>query len=230
MRNLRVKALVLTLVAVFAMSAVASATASAGTMPEIVNKEGKTPVKTGFTSTSGASKFETKSGESVKCKADSVKGKITGSSSDEATISFTGCTAVGGLLKCKSKGAGSGEIVLKIASELVWLNKNETEDPGEDLNLPEVLTIECTGLASETLKVRGSTICPITPFMKLGTTAVLTCKQKGGIQEPTSYFLGGSEIKDITETEGTGAKKFAFEQSGLESTDTLTFEEEVEIV
>ena len=42
-------------------------------MPEIVNKEGKTPVKTGFTSTSGASKFETKSGESVKCKADTVK-------------------------------------------------------------------------------------------------------------------------------------------------------------
>ncbi len=78
-----------------------------------------------------------------------------------------------------------GEIVLKIASELVWLNKNETESPGEDLSLPEILTIECTGLASETLKVRGSTVCPITPFMKLGTTATLACKQKGGVEEPT---------------------------------------------
>lgn len=206
MRNMRIRTLGLALVAVFAMGATGSATASAASQPEIVNSAGKTPVKTGFTSTSEASTFETKSKEAVTCKKDTNKGKITGSSSDEATISFTGCTGPLGL-KCKTEGAKAEEIVLKVESKLVWLNKNEKTEPGEDLVLPSELTIKCTStLFSEMLKVKGSTLCPITPFEKLSPTLTLTCKQTGGSQAFKVYFLGGKEIKDVTETEGTGTK------------------------
>ncbi len=228
MRNMRIKMFGLALVAVFAMGAVASATASAlPTLPQLVNKEEKPLVKTGFTGTSGASKFETKSGESVKCKADTIKGKITGLSTDEAEIKFTGCTAVSGLLKCKSKGASSGEIVLKIASTLVWLNESK-EEPGEDFYLPALLTIECTGMASETLEVEGSTLCPTTKA--LSKTATIKCKETKGVQEWTEYEMEGKKFLDITKTKGSGAKTFPFEQSALEDEDTLTFEEEVKII
>ncbi|HYM56227.1 MAG TPA: hypothetical protein VES97_12765, partial [Solirubrobacteraceae bacterium] len=130
--------------------------------------------------------------------------------------------------KCKT-GATAGEIVLSVNSELVWLDKAESEKPGEDLVLPGNLTIECTGFAKETLIVMGSVLCPITPFKKLSKTAELTCNQSKGAQEFTKYFLGGIEITDILEAEGKGIKNFALEQAGLTTTDTLTFEEEVEI-
>jgi hypothetical protein len=213
------------LAAVVALYAATATTALAA--PVIVNASGEPPVKTGFTGTSKESTLETKSGESVKCKEDKVTGKITGSSSDEAEVKFTGCSAVGGLLKCKTKGAASGEIVLKMTGTLVWIDEAKQE-PGEDLVLPETLTIECTGLASETLHVKGSIICPTTT--ELSTTATLTCNETKGIQEPSEYEEGGGKFKDITETEGTGTKKFSFEQSGLKSTDTLAFEENVKIL
>ncbi len=103
------------------------------------------------------------------------------------------------------------------------------EEPGEDDILPPAgLTIECTGLASEKLKVRGSTICPTTKA--LSTMATITCKASKGEQAPTEYEMeGGVKIKGITETEGSGTKTFAFEQSGLTGTDLLEFDEEVQI-
>ncbi len=217
----------LALVALFAMAAIASATASAlPALPQLVNKEEKPLVKTTFKGTSKASTFETKSGESVKCTADSITGKITGLSSDEAEVKFTGCTAVGGLLKCQT-GSTKGEIVLKETSTLVWLNEAK-EEPGEAFSLPSNLTINCTGLASETLTVRGGTLCPTTKA--LSKKATVTCKATKGVQEPTEYEMEGKKIKLITETEGSGTKKFAFEQSGLTGTDELEFEEEVKII
>jgi hypothetical protein len=195
--------------------------------PYLLNSSLGVPAKSLFTGTSKESVFETKSGESVKCKADTVMGNLTGASTDEAEVKFTGCTAVGGLLKCKTTGSASGEIVLKENSRLVWLNEAKQE-PGEAFSLPSTLTIECTGLASETLEVRGGTICATTKA--LSKKATVTCKQTKGVQEPTEYELGGSKFKLITETEGKGTKAFPFEQSGLNSTDELEFEEEVEVV
>ncbi|MGP0100920.1 MAG: hypothetical protein ACLPUT_04765 [Solirubrobacteraceae bacterium] len=230
MRNLRVGTMVLALVAVLAMSVVTAATASAKTtMPEIVNKSKETPKKTGFTSKSGASEFETKGGHVIKCKEDSDTGKLTGPSSDESTIKFTGCSTTFILtLKCNSEGAKEGEIVLKVTSELVWLNKTEESEPGEDLQLPSTLTIKCT--SSETLHVKGSTVCPISGFKVLSTTGTITCEQSKGVQKFTKYFLGEKEVTDLTETEGSGLISFGYEQSALKSTDSLTYEEEVEII
>ena len=230
MRNTRISLIGLIIASVFVLGAVAAATASATTtMPELVNKEGKTPTKTEFKAKSGEGKFETKGKHLVTCKADTATGKLTGPSSDESTITFTGCsTTVLITLKCNSEGAKEGEIILKVTSELVWLNSGLTE-PGEDLALPSAgLTIKCT--SSETLKVKGSTVCPISGYKVLSVKGTITCEQSKGVQKFTKYFLEGKEETDLTETEGTGLIKFAFEQSGLKSTDTLTYEEEVEII
>jgi hypothetical protein len=230
MGSMRIRTILLALVAAFAMSAVASATASAALslLPQLVNKEGKELVTKLFKGKSGASTFETKSGESVKCTADAITGQITGLSTDTAEIDFTGCSAASGLLKCKSKGAATaGLILLNVNSLLVWLN--DTGLAGEDDILPTDLTIECSGLASETLLVKGSTLCPTTTA--LSKKATITCKQTKGVQEYTEYLmLEGPKVKDITETEGKGTKVFAFEQSGLTGTDEIEFDEEVLII
>lgn len=224
MKDIRVKTVVAVLVAVFGLSAIAAASASAS-LPELVNKEGKELVKKKFTGkASGESVFETKGGEKLKCKAGTSKGEVTGLKTQTVSNSFTGCTA--SILSCKTKGASSGEIVLKLNATIVYLNESKKE-VGVDLALPETITIECTGLASETLKVKGSTLCPTTTA--LSKKATITCKESKGKQEFTEYEEAGSKIKDITETEGSGTKSFKFEESALSSTNELEFEEEVEI-
>jgi len=234
MKSMRIRTILIGLVAAFAISVVAAATASATTMPLIVNGSGVEPVKKGFTSESGKSEFETLAGHVVKCEKDTDTGTLTGPSTDESTIKFTGCTTTFIVtLKCQT-GSTKGEIVLKVKSELVWLDKTESKEPGEDLQLPEGgITIECTGLATEKVKVTGSTLCPISGFHTLSSTGTISCKLesgKKGMQEHTKYFLGGVEKTDETITEGSGAMKFGPEQSGLTSSDSLKYEEAVEIM
>jgi hypothetical protein len=226
MRVMRFRTLGLALVAVFMVSAVASATASAA-LPEMVNKEGKEVVKKSFTGkATGTSTFETKSGEAVKCKAGTTAGKVTGLKTQTVENKFTGCTAASGLLKCKTSGAAAGEIALKLNAQIVYLSES-AKTVAVDLALPGTIAIECSGFGSETLHVKGSTLCSTTTA--LSTKATITCKETKGKQEFTEYEEGGKKIKDITETEGTGIKPFPFEESGLNSTNELEFEEAVEI-
>jgi hypothetical protein len=226
MKDMRFKALGLALVALFMIGSVASATASAS-LPELVNKEGKELVKKKFTGkATGTSTFETKSGEAVKCKAGTTAGEVTGLKTQTVENKFTGCTAGAGLLKCKTPGAAAGEIALKLNAKVVYLSES-AKTVGVDLVLPGTIAIECTGFGSETLHVKGSTLCTTTTA--LSTKATIACKQTKGKQEFTEYEEGGVKIKAITETEGTGIKNFPFEESGLSSTNELTFEEEVEI-
>jgi hypothetical protein len=226
MSNKLARTIGLVLVAVFAMSAIATASASAS-LPELVNREGREVVKKKFTGkATGSSTFETKSGEAVKCTGGTTKGEVTGVKTQTVENKFTSCSAAAGLLKCKTKGAASGEIALKLNAKIVYISES-AKTVGVDLVLPETITIECTGLLSETLHVKGSTICSTTTA--LSKKATITCRQTKGKQEFTEYEEAGRKIKDITETEGSGAKKFAFEESGLSSTNELEFEEEVEI-
>lgn len=226
---MRIRTILLALVAVLAVSAAAAATASAAAMPLIVNEKGETPTKTGFKGTSKESTFETKGrSTALKCKEDTISGKLTGPSTDTAEIKFKKCKA--SILACKTSGAAAEEIVLKVTSELVWVNEAETE-VGEDL-VPTTspVTIECTGLEKETLKVEGSTICAISGYHSLSITGTITCVQSGGVQKYTKYFLAKEAKEDFTKTEGSGFETFGFTQSGLEGTDSLEYEEKVEIM
>ena len=210
----RIRMIGLALVAVFAMAAIVASAASAA-LPEQVPAAGK------FTGTSGASTFETKSGEKVKCSSDAIAGEITGAKTSKSTITFKGCEAFG--LKCNSSGAGSGEIVLNVTGELVYIMKS-TKEVGLLNTLSAELTIKCS--AFQTLKVKGSTLCPITPVNTKATKYKVVCKETKGVQEPVNYEPGSELIKaPITETKGEGLKSFAFEQSGLTGTDELTLPE-----
>jgi hypothetical protein len=200
----------LALVALFAIGVVASASASAAEL---------TPFPNTFKISGTKSTFETKSGEKVVCEAVSGSGEVTSAKAGTATISFTSCEAFG--FKCKTKGAKGGEIILKVSTEVVDINKAKNE-VGNINKLTEELTIECTVL--QKLKVKGATLCPITPTGK-GTVFTVTCKETKGVQEPTKYEGGEA----ITETKGEGLKTFAFEQSALSGTDTLTFAKEGEL-
>jgi hypothetical protein len=220
MRNARIRMVGLALIAVFAMSAITVASASAA-LPEQSPAAGK------FAGTSKESTFETKSGEKVVCKEDAIVGETTGAKTSKSTITFKGCEAFG--LKCKSKGAANaGEIVLNVTGELVYISETEKK-VGLINTLTAELTIECT--AFQKLKVKGATLCPITPVNTKTKTYSVVCKETKGVQEPTEYFNAKKEkVKaPITETKGEGLKSFAFEQSGLSGTDTLNFETEGEI-
>jgi len=226
-RNTRIITLALALAAALSMTAVATASAAP---PELVNKEGKEVVKKKFTGTAGKENtFETKSGEKVKCTGGSSSGEVTGLKTQTVTNTFTGCSAISGLAKCKSNGASSGDISLKANAKLVFLDSESEEKVGVDLALPENVTIVCEALGvKETLTVKGSTLCTTTT--ELSETATIGCKESKGVQEFTEYEEGKERHKGvITETEGKGLKEFKFEQSGLSSTNTLKFEEKVEI-
>lgn len=210
MRNARVGMFAAVLAAALAICIVTAAVASAlPALPELVNSNGEALVKAKFTSTSGKSTLETTSGTKVTCKADTDSGESTGVHTGTTTVKFTGCEAIG--IKCSTTGAASGEIVTGAKSTLVWLNEAK-EEAGQLLEAEEK-TIKCSILS---YKVKGSVLGA---FSASGTSGTLTFKEKKGVQEPTEYEMEGKKFKAITETEGV--------QSGLETTDTLTFEEAV---
>jgi hypothetical protein len=212
----------LLLMATFLMAA-GGATALAAT-PELVNSEGNELVKKDFTGTSGKSTLETKSGEKVSCTAGTEPGEVTSPTTFNVSVVFTGCSAFG-LLKCNTPGAKSGEIAFSAEGGLAYASE-VGEEVVADLKLPSEVTINCT--ASETLKIRGSVICPIGPLNTAMMDLTLSCKQTKGVQAPAEYEDGaGEHITDILETKGEGLKKFAFEQSGLSVAIELAFEEQV---
>jgi hypothetical protein len=218
MIHTRIRLAGLVVVAVLAMSAI-GASAALAALPE------QTPTTGKFTGTGGKSTFETKAGSVVECKEAKVEGETTGAKTSKSTIAFKGCTAFG--LSCNSAGAAAGEIVLKVTGLLVYLPKKE--GVGLINTLSEELTIKCT--AFQTLKVKGSTLCPITPTNKKTKEYKVICTQVKGVQQPTKYINEkGEEVEaPTTKTEGKGLKTFPFEQSALEGTNVLTFATEGEI-
>jgi hypothetical protein len=205
--------------AVFALTAFTAAAASAA-LPELLSEGKEIPAKTPIKSKSGKSTLETKSGEKVSCTADTDSGEVTGAKTSTTTVTFTGCSAFG-ILKCTTTGAKSGEIILKSNVTLVYINKSAKE-VGLAFALEKEVTIECT--SAEKLHVRGGNIGKLTPVNKSEPKLTLTFAQTKGVQSPTEYENeSGGKVPLITETSGEGLKKFAFEQSGLSSTDELEF-------
>lgn len=213
----------LILVAMFAMSALATGAASAEPMLPRLTAKGGELVKKKYTSTSGPSTLETGKNGAVKCKAGTDTGETTGPRTGTSTVKFTGCESAS--IKCNTSGAKSGEIITKATSKLVYINEAK-KTVGELLTAAES-TIECTFLQS--LKVKGSVIGELTPVGVEQEEFTLAFKQKKGVQEPTQYEEEGKKFSAITETEGKGIKTFKFEPSGLETTDTLKFEEKVKV-
>jgi len=215
-RITRILAIVLGLTALLAMTAVASASAA---LPE------QSPAEGTFEVSSKAGTFETVGKEKVECTGAKGSGKLTGAKTDTSKVTFEGCKAKDIIsVSCSTKGAKSGDIETEIDSELVWKSKAK-EEVLEKLTLAKEVEIECTSLVK--IKVKGTTLCPVSPVNKKTKTVTLACTQSGGKQNPEEYENEkGEKVKAITESSKNGGK---FEQSGLQSEETLTLSTEGEI-
>jgi hypothetical protein len=182
----KVKIIGVILVAVLALGALASASASAAPEwfkgnPAVVVKAGE---KVQFTGKAGAGVLEAEGGHgTVKCTGDTSKGEIEGPSTVEhVVVTDTGC--VKGAKKCTSPGAGSGTIRTNDMTGVnIWLDHLHTK--AGILFTPSVtvpfVTFTCQGEVEE--EVTGELIGEAKPVSGMpANTGTLTFAQEKGTQ------------------------------------------------
>jgi hypothetical protein len=225
----------LCLVAVFAFSAIAVASASA--TPEILFATPRGGFPGHFTSKNlpspkNIAKLQT-SKHIVECTAHTNVGTITDAHLGSVTVTFTGCKE--GAIPCQTVGAKSGEIIAPLTFHLgLEHNSSSTEVPALLLLLPEVagkpeFKFECFGVP---VVVKGSVIgllvtlagAPVTTTVKY-TSIQLNLKQIGGVQNSKEFLLSlvgggsGSLMSGIHLESSTAGG--AFEEAGQESEDAI---------
>jgi hypothetical protein len=203
----QIKMLGAAIVAVVALSVVASATASAA-LPEFTpGAKGTT-----FTGTSGAGTLQSLGG-TIECTSDTVTGVLTGPKTGTATIAFKGCSAftIFGAKSLDSKNAG--EILTSVNLELCYINKAKKE-VGILTEVAKTVHIEVAG---KLIEITGDAVGVITPINTKTTKFAIAYKGKGDNQEPA-----GCEGK----TENLLAKeneKGVFENSSETTTEETVF-------
>ena len=155
----RIRIVGLCLVAVFALSAAAASSASAGEL--LFRAVTGSIVGGGFLSTGGLSLLVTNSGKLIHCKDVVNHGLFLSSTLGNVLIRFLGCTAKEGItVNCNSVGGGTGEIHLPLSTlfhlGLAHLGTNTSIPAIAVLLGPKGLEIECTKLV--TVKVTGVAI------------------------------------------------------------------------
>ncbi|HEV3047027.1 MAG TPA: hypothetical protein VGY13_06655 [Solirubrobacteraceae bacterium] len=182
----------MTLTVAFALTAVASATASAA-LPEFVPGTGeKLPIKLEG-SVSGATEVtlrnETNNG--IYCDGTSFKGEITGAKAASLTAELKNCKAEDkSNYQCSTSGAGTGDVVVSGSGTLNYIDK-ATKRVGLVLKVAKE-EILCGG-AYEYV-IRGSIVIPLNPIDTKTSTLDMAIK---GLtkQEFTSYENESGEIK-----------------------------------
>jgi hypothetical protein len=213
--------------AVFAISAGAASSASAG---ELLFKTttGNSIVGGSFLSSGGLSVLRSVGGQTIHCKDVENHGKFLSTTLGDVLIRFLGCTTsvFGSTVNCTSSGAGTGEIHLPLATTLFHLGLahlgTNTSIPAIDILLDEEVKFKC-GINSVTVK--GDAIGALE--QPVGTPVPLNTKEKEvnlvykessqGKQELQEFLMpgGGLVTQHLTST-------ILFEEeSGETSTDTL---------
>jgi hypothetical protein len=228
----RIRMMMLTMLAVFAVGAVSVASAFA-TEPELVSKghPGVEVVKKGVTGEGvGKATLQIAGEGSLVCSKSTNKGTVTGLKTSEGTISFTGCEFAG--LKCNNTGT-PGEIKMEVALLFVYevLASGELE-PAVLIKLkPEAgLTVKCG--STQTLVLKGSFLASAKPANEVTNKGTFVATQKDGKPAVSEFeeTKGGEKKKDKLVTSGSGTKAFTEVESGEEIEGKLTFEEEVELL
>lgn len=241
------------LVAMFATSAVIVASAWALEAPEIgrcVAKTGgkftnnlctkkATTGKTGpfewepgalhnkFTGTGGVATLETVKKVKVTCKTEASSGEYTSAKTvGNIAVLFTGCESAG--FKCKTAGAGEGEIVTNpLAGALRWENVTKTKVAIDLVPQSGELFVEFS-CGPATAIVKGSVMTNI-PVDVVKTVFEQKFTAKTGKQKPEFYYTStGEKVKDVLMSKigGPGAE---LEQSGQTVTNIQTDEEALEL-
>jgi len=237
----------LCLVAAFAMSAVAVASASAAA-PEYGRcltagktggftdskctkasgtKTGKYEwfpgvVKVKQTTKGGKGLLESIHGLAVKCETETSVGEYSGTKEvKNVVVTFKGCESAGS--KCSTTGQKSGELVTKKLEGIVGFENKALLKTALDLfpagKTGLFIEFSCLGL---TVAVRGSVLVPVKSDT-MSLTVALAYKATKGKQKP-EHFEG--EPNDILEASFRGG---AFEQAGQTITTTATNEEKLEL-
>jgi hypothetical protein len=169
------------------------------------------PFPKAFTSTSGSSFFESKSGTKITCLAGTDTGEVSGGKAGSDVLRFTGCETGG--LPCENRGAG--EIVTnQLVASLGYINA-ELKSVGLTLSAPPTgapwVEFTCAGGAISVV-LRGSVRGTITPHNK-------------PVKPPKGHFvLKFAKAKGLEGTIGGTAETFK-----LSRTDNIFFSEVVEI-
>jgi hypothetical protein len=248
----RLKAIRWCLIATFASSAIAAASASAAEPPEIGRcvahaggkytnnvctklakgtKPGKYEWEAGairnkFSGVGGAATLETVNKVKVTCKAESSTGELTSpKTAGNIIVKFTGCEALE--YKCKSPGASEGEIAVNpIAATLRWEDATKKKVALDLAPQSGEIFVEF-GCGPVPVVVRGSVMTNITAN-KVETVFDEKFTAKVGKQKPEYYYTEtGEKVKDVLFSKIGGSAPL--EQAGQTITNTQTDEEPLEV-
>jgi hypothetical protein len=212
----RIRMAGLCLVAVFAVSAVVAASASAA-LPEFSG-----PFPKPFTSKSGKVYVETVGKLRTTCTAGTNGGKVTGPKTGIVTIRFTGCKALS--YTCTTKGAAVGEIVSNLRSTLGYINKAKKE-VGIALESATGAPFAEFTCGPANVVGTGSAIGKLTPInkrVKAGKPFILKFTQANGKQRPTKLEGGPTDVL-VASIGGVS------QEAGLSGTDEVLVEGGAEI-
>jgi hypothetical protein len=173
----QVRLLATLIFAVFAVSAVASATASAA-LPEFSPGAAGTTLK----GTGGKGKLEIKGEPPVSCEKTEATGELIGTTKKEAkaTVTFKECTAFT-FFGAESLGNKNKEIVTKVHLKLCYIKKGTPLEVGILTKLDEPVHIEVAG---KLLSVTGDQVGLITPLKTKTTKYTITYTQAAGQPKP----------------------------------------------
>jgi hypothetical protein len=178
----RIKLVGVAILAVIALSAIASATASA----EITLPTGFLPGAVGspFTGTSGSGTLTAAEKGTIVCKKDKVTGTLTNATLATATVDFEECT-VFGVIGAKSLEDAGSTILVKVNLHLCYIKKAAPKEVGV---LTLVTTKDPTGIhvevAGTLVEIKGEQVGKITPinaaagkeFLILYTSSAVQCE------------------------------------------------------
>jgi hypothetical protein len=214
---IRMRLVLLGLMAVLAISAVAEATASAA--PEF-----KPSTKQSFTGTQlGKGFLEVNTIEKIECTGGSSPGEIISATLvGKVLVKFTGCKSLLGT--CTTSGASSGEIrTVTLKGEL-----GETAKVTVEGLLPESGTTQSSfSCGSEPITVKGGTICAVEPTGKQVLLGKLNCEQSKGKQKYTAF--DGSENGRNNAYHPETLKAGETKESGEQAVADITYAKDVEV-
>ncbi len=236
----RIRVVGLTLVAVFALSAIGVSAASAIiSRAEFAGKTGS-PQKNGFTGKGRAGLIPTLTAgtNTVTCTSETSKGQDGGNGSmgvTQVVVTFEGCEGKNGTKTCKvnSTSQPAGKIVTNELSGTLGqvATKEATSEVALDLAGPskEFVTLEGTCLTLSPTKVTGELAGEVTPINKKALTGELIFELNGTKQKIKKVcllpFAQTCASNNLMEPKLTAFIVEATQMTG----ETITFEEETEV-
>ncbi|MGA8363290.1 MAG: hypothetical protein WB709_02085 [Solirubrobacteraceae bacterium] len=221
----RIQIVGLCLMAVFALSAFAASSASAGEL--LFKATTGNIVGGGFESLGGLSLLRALGGNTIHCKEVHNHGRFLSTTLGDVLILFLGCTTevFGGTVNCQN--SGTGEIHLPLATTLFHLGLahlgTNNSIPAIDILLDEEVKFKCS---ISTITVKGDVVGALQ--LANGSQVPLSTPEKEinlvfneselGMQQLTEFLMpGGGLVKHHLTSTILGSEK----ESAERSTDTL---------